>query len=121
VAAGEKPVVADAHEAIRQHVQQEATQELVQGKGQGTFAIALGGVAPAKGDLFGIDRYQAVVGNGNAVGVSAEIVQDLLGASEGRFAVDHPVVSEQGAQESSKGLRLRQAAQTAMEVEAVTG
>jgi hypothetical protein len=47
-----------------------------------------------------------VIGNGDAVGVAGEIAQDMLGAAERWLEVDHPVLSEQGAQEGGKGLLL---------------
>src|SRR5437588_9421314 len=47
---------------------------------------------------------QAMIGDGDAVGIAGEITQDVLGASEGRLEVNHPVLSEQGAQERGKGL-----------------
>ena len=47
-----------------------------------------------------------MIGNGDAVGVAGEIAQDMLGTAERRFEVDHPVLTEQGAQEGGKGLIL---------------
>ena len=47
-----------------------------------------------------------MIRNGDAVGVAGQIAQDMLGAAEGRFEIDHPVLSEEGAQEGGKGLVL---------------
>ncbi len=47
-----------------------------------------------------------MIGNGDPVGVAGQVAQDMLGASEGRFEVDHPVLSEQGAQEGGEGWKL---------------
>ena len=44
-----------------------------------------------------VERDESVVGDGDAVGVSAEIAQGMLGSSEGALGVDDPVVAEQGA------------------------
>ena len=40
-------------------------------------------VAPAEADLTVLDGEEAVVGDGDAVGVLAEVVEDLVGAGEG--------------------------------------
>jgi hypothetical protein len=61
-------------------MEQEATQELRNGDRQGSLLVAMDGVAPAKGDLVLVERDQAVVGNGDAMGVAAEILQDMFGA-----------------------------------------
>ena len=37
-----------------------------------------------------------MIGDGDAMGVVAQIAERMLGASEGAFGVDVPVVSEQG-------------------------
>ena len=67
--------------------------------------VGVGGVSPAKGDLVAGERDEAVVGDGDAMGVGAQVVEDILGAAERRFAVDHPLVAEQGAQEGRESFR----------------
>ena len=57
--------------------------------------VVVSGIAPAKGDLAIGKRDQAMVGDGHAMGVAAEILQHILGATEGAFRVHHPVFSEQ--------------------------
>jgi hypothetical protein len=56
------------------------------------------GVAPAKGDLAVRQCDQAMVGDGDAVSIAAEIVQDILGSAEGWFGVDDPVFAEERTQ-----------------------
>ena len=53
--------------------------------------------------------HQSVVGNGHAVGVAAQIVEDLLGPCEGALGVEHPggfVVERIGKQTSAGRWRL---------------
>src|SRR5258708_33961158 len=45
-----------------------------------------------------------MVGDGHAMGVAAEILQHILGATEGTSQVDHPVLSKQGPEPSSEDL-----------------
>ncbi len=54
-------------------------------------------IAPAKGDLVIGQGDEPVVGDGDAMGVLAQITERMLGTSEGPFGVDVPVVSEQGS------------------------
>ena len=55
----------------------------------------MGRIAPAKGDLAIGKGHQAMVGDGHAMGVAAQILEHVLGAAEGAFGVDHPVLAEQ--------------------------
>ena len=52
--------------------------------------VAVSGIAPMKGDLAIGKGDQAVVGDGHAMGVAAEIVQHIGGATEGRLQVHYP-------------------------------
>ena len=87
--------VPDAHEAGGKHVEQEAAQELVHGQGHEALLVAVGGVSPAKGDLVVGQGDEAMVGDGDAMRVASEVVENMLRATEGRFAVDDPIVVEQ--------------------------
>jgi len=64
----------------------------------------VGGVAPAKGNLVVRQCDQAMVGDGDAVGIAAEILQDVLGSAEGWFGVDDPIFAEERTQPSSEEL-----------------
>ena len=94
---GEEAEVTDAYEATWQHMQKEAAQELVDGQRHRLLPVAMCGIAPSEGDVAMVERDESVVGDGDAVGVSAEIAQGMLGSSEGALGVDDPVVAEQGA------------------------
>jgi hypothetical protein len=74
--------VADAYEAARDQMQQKAPQELVNGQSHQFLLIAMGRVAAAEGE--------SVVGNGDAVGVGAEITQGMFGTSERSFGSGRP-------------------------------
>ena len=45
-----------------------------------------------------------MVGDGDAVGIAAEILQDVLGSAEGWFGVDDPVFAEERTQPGSEEL-----------------
>jgi len=44
-----------------------------------------------------------MVGEGDAMGIGTQIVEDIVRASEWGLAVDDPVLAEQGAQEAGEG------------------
>ena len=49
--------------------------------------VAVSGIAPTKSDLAIHKGDQTMVGDGHAMGVAAEIVQHIGGATEGRLQV----------------------------------
>ena len=101
MAVGEEAEVADADEAAWQQVQKEATQELIDRQAHDALLVAVGGVSPAKAYVALGKSNEPAVGDGDAVGVGAEITQGMFRSAEGSLGVDDPVVtierSEQGA------------------------
>ena len=59
-------------------MEQETAQELCNRERQGSFLVAMGGIAPAKGDLPFGKRDQAMIGDGYAMGVAAQILEPSL-------------------------------------------
>lgn len=47
--------------------------------------VVVSGIAPAKRDLVISERDESVVGDGDAMGVVAQIAERMLGTSEGRL------------------------------------
>ena len=78
--------VPDLHEAARQDVLEKPAHEFERRKP--TDAPVTG----AEDDLAVIDVEQAVVGDGDPVGVEAKVAKERVGFSEGCLRVDHPVL-----------------------------
>ena len=99
-AIGEETVVADAVEAGREHVQQHAADELGgrqrHGFPAGGSLAAVVGVAKTHGAV--VEAAQALVADGDPVGVAAEVVEDLFGTGEWPLGVDDPFGLAGGAQ-----------------------
>jgi hypothetical protein len=55
------------------------------------------------------------------VGVAAEITENMFGTTEGRLAVDHPVLPEEGTEERSESFRSRQKLEFPVEGELAIG
>ena len=63
-------------------------------------ALAVVGVVlPAKGDVSIVHRQQSVIGDGHAVRVASQILQDVFRSSERCLGVDDPVLPEESAEE----------------------
>ena len=82
----------DAHEAIRQDVQQEAADKLLGIESEGLFSISIFSVAIAQSDLTVLDFNDAVIGQRDAVGVAAEVIKHGLWGAKRLLRIDYPVL-----------------------------
>lgn len=89
----EESVVADVHETGGKLVQEEASQELGALDLERARLVLVSAIFPAKVDIAFLDGEDPRVVDGNAMGVSGEILENLLGSSKGWLRVDHPVPS----------------------------
>src|SRR5947207_13150136 len=85
---------------------QESADELV-GVERHHLVVSLGAfeaiVLPLEGDALVVERDQAAVGDGNTVGIAGEVAQNVFGAPEGPFAVNHPLAVAQRRQIGREG------------------
>lgn len=106
-AVGEEPEMADACERNGERVKEESAEELV---GMKRHDFGLAGIAvifPAERDMVIGDLGQSVVGDGNAMGVAAEITKDMVRPAKGRFGVDDPVGGAEAVDKRGESLRIR--------------
>lgn len=96
---GEIAEVADAYEAPGQHMLAEAAQELACRERHDALLVAVRVVFPSEAYVVTIEAEQALVADGDAMSIAAEIAQHANGISEGRLGINHPVVLEQRAHE----------------------
>ena len=91
-AIGEEAVVPNPVEAGLEHVEEHAPDELGRRQRHGLLAGRAGPavVLVAEAHAAVVEAAQALVADGDAVGVTAEVVEDLLGTGEGSLRVDHP-------------------------------
>ena len=87
-------------------MKQEAAQELIDSQCHEPFLVAVRGIAPAEGDVAIGESDQPAVGNGDAMGVGAEIAQHMFRAAKGALGVNDPVMAEQYPQPCSEGARM---------------
>jgi hypothetical protein len=104
-AVGEEAEVADADQAFGQQVQQEASQKLIGGNGHDLVLAAMGIVSPAEGDAMVLESHEAMVGDGDAMGVAGQVVENMFGTAEGRLGVDDPVLLAELPEEVAEAAR----------------
>jgi hypothetical protein len=75
------------------------------------------GVSPAEGDVSVGESNQPVVGDGDAVGVGAEIAQHVFWTTEGRLGIDHPVLAEQYSEPGCEGSWFGEWSESAVELD----
>jgi len=99
VAVGQEAVIADALQAGRRHVLEEEADELVGGDGHDFGFACVAIVFPLEGNPAVFEGQQTAVGEGDAMGVAAEILQRVLGPAEGGLGIniDDIVGSKQAA------------------------
>ena len=100
----QEPERADADQAAGQDVEQEAAQELLRTERHHSLLITVGIILPAESNLVMLESYEAVVGDGYAMGVAGEIAEHMMGTAERWLGVDDPVLTEQWTQEGAEGL-----------------
>lgn len=82
-AVGEESEVANANQSPGQNVDEEAAQELMGGNGHDLLLAAVGIISPAERDAIVFEGHEAMVGDGDAVGVAGQVVENVFGAAEG--------------------------------------
>ena len=109
-ARGEEAEVADADEALRQDVQEKASEKFVDVERERADLTPVAIVLPPKRDGVVGDGDEPVIRDGDAVGVSREVVQHVGGTAEGRLGVDHPRLAIERSEKRAKGRRRSPAA-----------
>lgn len=114
----EEAVVANAMEAVRQHVEQEAPHELadVEAHDLALVTTALPIVLPAETDIGLVKIEQAAVSDRDAMRVAREISQDLLGTGEGLFGIDDPFGRSQWCEGGSELVRVLESGEIGKEL-----
>lgn len=78
------------HESWREHVKQEAPDELLSVESHRLLLSSIGVVLPAKRDAAVVERNEAIVRDGDAMGIASQVLQDLAWPTERFFRVDNP-------------------------------
>lgn len=82
--------MSDADIPMRQYMKEEPSYELIGLDSHSLLFIAIGIVPPAEGDIAVLDIEDTIVADRYSMSVSAQILEDTLGAIERRLAIDNP-------------------------------
>lgn len=98
-------------------MQQISAQELIGGDGHDLVLAAVSIVLPPEGDTMVFASHQAVVRDGDSMGVAGQIVENVFGTAEGRLGTDDSVLLADLPEEVAEGLRQGELLKRSMELE----
>jgi len=102
----EQAEVANAHEAGRQDVQEKPTKEFVDLEGHHLAPVVVGVVLPVEAHHALVQTEESVVGQGDAVRIAPEVLEQLLGPRDGAFGIHHPIEGTQPTEEGTEGVAI---------------
>lgn len=80
------------HITFGQNVKQEPSDKFICFERHGLLAVSVCIVPPEEGNIAVLDGEDAVIADGDPVGISAEVLKNAFGTIKGRFAVDNPLL-----------------------------
>src|SRR5208283_908570 len=117
MAVAEEAVVPDAMKPVRQHMDQEAADELLGREGHRLLAVVIPVILPAEADLALVHGHQAVVGDGDAMGIAPDVVENLCRARERPLRINYPLGGVGWCQVTLECRRLEQVTMRGEEVQ----
>ena len=81
----------DADIARGQYMKKEPADKFIGLQGHGLLTVPVGIISPEERNLAVSVGEETVIGDGDSMGISAEVLKDPLGAIEGWFAIDDPL------------------------------
>jgi hypothetical protein len=100
---GQEAEVPQPVEAARWDMEHEPPQEFDGLKRQSTQAVAALVILVTEGHLAVLQGDEPVIGDGHAMRITGQILQDMLGGLEGLFRIDHPLLVTQRGEETPPG------------------
>src|SRR4051794_27240735 len=100
--------MANLDKTARQHVQQETAHEFEGWECHRFLLVAVGRIAPAKGDLAVFQTEKPTVGDRDAMRVVSQIANHVLWSGKRLLGVNHPRLLLQTPGEAIKGFPLLQ-------------
>ena len=100
-------------------MKKEPSDELVSLERHGLLTVVVCIISPSKGNIAVLDGEDAVIADRDPVSISAEVLKDPLGAIEGRFAIDDPLLMIKMSPEGFEGSGFLEMADAAGEYKSV--
>src|SRR6267378_1831845 len=105
----------DANKSARNNMDEKSANELDGFKRHRFGLVAISVVPECEGDSTILQRHDATVGNGHAVGVAGQILERLFGSSKRRLGVNDPLLLTDSLAKCFKSRRSCQGLQLAVE------
>jgi len=102
-------------------MQQEPPRELFRGQRHDALLVLVSRIAPPESNATLCEGNKPVIGNRDAMGVAAEIMQRMLGAAKWALGIDHPIGTKQAPEHRRESLRRLKRRQFPMKAEFVVG
>ena len=103
VPVGKQTKVPNLYEPSRQDVKKEAPYELSSLESHHAASVVVPRVAPAKAHVLVLDACEPSIRDGNPMRVACQILQHMLGSSERRLGVNHPLLLSQTSEQRVEG------------------
>jgi hypothetical protein len=115
VSVGKEAKVTHPYIASRQNMKKEPSDKLACLEGHGLLTVMVCIIPPSEGNLAVLEGEDAVITDGDPVGISAEVLKDTPGAIKGRFAIDDPLLMVELSPEGFEVAGIGEMTDTALE------
>jgi hypothetical protein len=86
---------------------QEAAKEFFAGEAHRPLFAVVGVIFPSESDLRFSEGKNPMVGDGDAMGITSQVLQDVVWFAKGWLGINDPILLKQSSQESAEILFLR--------------
>ena len=86
---------------------QKPAEELGAGESHGALLVVIGIIPPTETNLRVRDGDNPMVGDGNAMGITSQVLQDVVWPAKRCLRIDDPILLEQSAQEPTEVVFIR--------------
>jgi hypothetical protein len=100
--------VSNARKTLGQHVLQKPAEELGAGESHGALLVVIRIILPAEPDLRIGDGENPMVGDGDAMRIASQVLQNVVWTAKRRLRIHDPILLKQGSQEPAEVAFIRQ-------------
>ena len=109
----------DPHITRGQYMKKEPPDKFIGLQRHGFLTVPVGIISPEERNMAIPDSEDAIIADGDSMGISAEVLKNPFGAIEGRFAVDDPLLVVEKSPERFEGSGFLEMVDTAGEYKVI--
>jgi hypothetical protein len=99
--------VSNARKTLGQHVLQKPAEKLGAGQSHGALLVVIGIILPPESDLRFANGDNPMVGDGHAMGITSQVLQDVVRPAKRWFGIHDPILLKQRSQETAEVVFIR--------------